>query len=81
MPDWHRHLDTIISPEQLDAARLAEVAEEIAEHLDDRYHALLAEGVTGADAEQQVLSELRQGALGIELKSLLQPAPTFSASW
>jgi predicted permease len=79
MPDWRRHLDTILSQEQLDAARLTEVREEIAEHLEDRYHALLAEGVKPADAERQVLSELEQGSLGIELKPLLRPAPTYPA--
>ena len=37
MPDWRPHLDSALAQEQLDAARLIEVYEEIEQHLDDRY--------------------------------------------
>lgn len=77
MPDWRRHLDAALAQQPLDPARLAEVREEVAQHLDDRYYALLAEGVTPAEAEQKVLSELEQGALGIELGHVLRPAPSY----
>jgi predicted permease len=77
MPDWRAHLDAALARERLDAARAAEVREEIAEHLDDRYHALLAEGMPPAAAEGQVVSELEQGSLGTELEKLLQATPSY----
>src|SRR5437868_11599848 len=67
MPDWRKHLDAALSAEQMDPARLIEIREEITEHLDDRYHALLAEGVGPADAEKQIAAELEQTPLGPEL--------------
>ena len=36
MPDWRKHLDAVLADESLEPARLAEVREELAEHLDDR---------------------------------------------
>src|SRR5206468_13044079 len=58
---------------QLDPARLAEVSEELAQALDDRYHALLSEGVARADAERTVISELHSGRLGPDLRRVLDP--------
>lgn len=74
MPDWREHLDAALADEQLEAARLAEVREELAEHLDDRYHALLAHGVGAVEAENTVLAELHSGALGVELRRILNSA-------
>jgi putative ABC transport system permease protein len=79
MPDWRAHLDSAFAQERLDPARALEVREEIAEHLEDRYHALLAEGIAPADAEQQVLSELEQGSLSVELVQLIQAAPPYAS--
>lgn len=78
MPDWRQHLDSALANDQLEAARLIEVREEIAQHLDDRYYALLAEGVEPADAEQKVLRELQEGALGTELQRVLPPSAVFT---
>jgi predicted permease len=78
VPDWRTHLDAALAQERLDAARARDVREEIAEHLEDRYHALLAEGIKPADAEQQVLSELAQGSLGIELVQVLRPVAAYA---
>jgi putative ABC transport system permease protein len=78
MPDWQVHLDAALAQEQLDAARLAEVREEIAEHLEDRYHALLAEGMKPAEAEQQVVNELEQGSFRIEPGVLPHSASDYS---
>ena len=74
MPEWMKHVEAALSREQLDPSRLAEVREEIAQHLDDRYHALLGEGFASTEAEQHVLDEFRQRALGVELRKVLRRA-------
>src|SRR5438067_888703 len=79
MPDWRKHLDVALSNEQLEPARLAEIREELDQHLDDRYHALLAEGSNPAEAEQQVLGELQQGTLAAELRHVIKRAPRVDA--
>lgn len=91
MPDWRKHIEAALKDEQLDPARTAEVCEELAEHLGDRYHALLAEGSTPAEAERRVLNELREGALAAELRNVLKRVPRveseaesasfFASSW
>ncbi len=53
MPDWKAYLDSLLAEEQLDAARVTEVREEIAQHLDDRYCALLSEGLNRASRPGQ----------------------------
>jgi putative ABC transport system permease protein len=75
MPDWRQHIESRLGQQPLDAARLLEVREELAQHLDDFYHSLLAEGVPPAEAEQKTLNELQQGALGTELRRVLPAAP------
>jgi len=72
MREWTKHLEAALNGEQLEPSRLAEVREEIAQHLEDRYHALLAEGTASDEAEQKVIDELRQGALGAELRRVLR---------
>ena len=74
MPDWRQHIESRLGQQPLDAARLMEVREELAQHLDDFYHSLLAEGVPPAEAEQKTLNELQQGALGTELRRVLPSA-------
>jgi putative ABC transport system permease protein len=76
MPDWRAHLDAALAQDRVDAARLSDVREEIAEHLEDRYYALLADGMKPPEAERQVLSELQQGSLGVEIGRLLPASPT-----
>jgi putative ABC transport system permease protein len=73
MPDWGKHIESAVGDIQLDPARLAEVSEELAQDLDDRYHALLSEGVAQADAERIVISELHSGRLGADLRRVLDP--------
>jgi putative ABC transport system permease protein len=74
MPDWRKYVEAALAGEQLEPARLAEVCEELAEHLDDRYHAQLAKGCKPVEAEQQVLEELHEGKLAAELRSILKAA-------
>jgi putative ABC transport system permease protein len=72
MPDWSRHLESLLVSSELDPAALAQVKEELSEHLNYRYHALLSEGALPRDAEQQVLAELQQGDLLAELTRVLR---------
>ncbi|MBV8206662.1 MAG: ABC transporter permease [Acidobacteria bacterium] len=74
MPDWRKHLDVLISNSQLQGARASDVREEVAAHLDDRYHALLAEGLLPAEAERRVLIEAQAGALSAEAGRVLRSA-------
>src|SRR5215472_2890057 len=79
MPDWRKHIDAALVPQnneaELEPGHLAEVREELAEHLNDRYHALLAEGSKAAEAEQKVLAELQTGTLASQLSGVLKRAP------
>jgi putative ABC transport system permease protein len=79
MPDWRKHLDAALADEPIEPARLAEVREELAEHLDDRYHALLAEGCKPAEAERIVLDELQEGKLAVALRGVLKCVPQAEA--
>ena len=72
MPDWRAHVNPLLESGDLDPAALAQVREEVSEHLDDRYHALLSDGLTPQRAEEQVLAELQQGELLAELKPVLR---------
>ncbi len=53
----------------MDHTQHVTVIEELAQHLDDRYRSLLAQGATAAEAEQSVLQELEDEALDRELRS------------
>jgi hypothetical protein len=44
MPEWKPEILRRLAPLKLSPAREGEIAEEIAQHLDDRYHELLAAG-------------------------------------
>lgn len=74
MPDWRLHVENLLASGDLEPASLAQVGEEVTEHLSDRYHALLAHGMPAREAEQQVLRELQQGELLAELQKVL-PRP------
>jgi hypothetical protein len=40
MPEWHEHLRSRLAPLRLSPAREAEIIEELAQHLDQRYEGL-----------------------------------------
>jgi hypothetical protein len=44
MPEWKPEILRRLAPLKLSPAREGEIAEEIAQHLEDRYHELLATG-------------------------------------
>ena len=58
MPDWKKEITQRLAGLKLAPTREAEIVEELAQHLDDRYQELLADGTPDADAERLTLAEL-----------------------
>ena len=56
---WSEHLRPRLARLALTPARQLEIEEELAQHLDDRYDALRAQGVGDIEARQLALAELR----------------------
>ncbi|HEY6253405.1 MAG TPA: ABC transporter permease [Candidatus Angelobacter sp.] len=63
MPDWEARVQERLGPLRLEPAREAEIVEELAQHLEDCYERLLAEGATSSEAYQAALVELDRGDL------------------
>jgi putative ABC transport system permease protein len=63
MPDWAGEIRERLSPLGLSPEREFEIADELAQHLDDRLAELRRFGVSDADALRRVREELREGAL------------------
>ncbi len=63
MPEWKQEVRQQLASLQLDPAREAEIVEELAQHLEDRYTELLAGGVTPEEAVREALAELNDGEL------------------
>ncbi len=73
MPDWSDELRTRLARLRLGPAREAEIVEELAQHLDERYRELLAEGVDADAARRLALDELRDHeALARQMRALRQ---------
>jgi len=69
MPDWKQEIGERLASLKLAPTREAEIVEELAQHLDDRYQELLASGATKAEAAQVVLEEMSGNqALVVELR-------------
>jgi putative ABC transport system permease protein len=62
MPDWMTDIRARLAAARLDPAREAEIAQELAQHLDDRYAELLRDGIAPDDARAQALDELKDQA-------------------
>src|SRR5215472_13806428 len=78
MPDWSKHIRSLLVEIQLDAAREAEIIEELTQHLNDAYEDGLANGLSPQEAETVALAPLRDGALTANLRPILTirpPAP------
>jgi len=58
LPDWRKAVAEHIAQARLDATSEAEVIEELARHMDDRYEELRASGVSEEGCRQSVLAEL-----------------------
>src|ERR1700733_11225231 len=71
MPDWKEAITKRFSSLKLDSTREDEIIQELAQHLEDRYHELVSGGATDEEARSDVLMELNsenlaaQGRLGM----------------
>lgn len=63
MPDWSEEIAKRLSSLKLESTREVEIVEELAQHLDDRYHELVSGGATENDARRDVLIELNDEKL------------------
>jgi putative ABC transport system permease protein len=57
-PDWKREIGRRLTALKLSPAREAEITEELAQHLEDRYHELVAGGMAEEEARRVALAEL-----------------------
>jgi len=58
MPDWKELVRRRLAAAKLDGIREAEIVDELAQHLEDRYQALRLSGVVDDEAQRQSLDEL-----------------------
>jgi predicted permease len=70
MPEWTVEIRKRLAGSNLKAEREAEILDELCNHLQDRYDALRAEGVTHEEAFRDVIGELDATDLGFELRPL-----------
>src|SRR5215472_13533539 len=75
MPDWSKHIRSVLVDIQLDVAREAEIVEELTQHLNDAYEDGLANGLSPQEAERVALAPLRDGALTANLRPILTVRP------
>jgi putative ABC transport system permease protein len=76
MRDWSREVLGRLAESNLPPAREAEIVEEVAQHIEDRYQELVAGGATEEEARRAALEELSdQSAAGLarELRRVEQP--------
>src|SRR5262245_28123934 len=77
--DWKREIGGRVAGLKLAPTREAEIVEELAQHLEDRYAELLSGGATTEEARRAALAELRESAaLQRELRRVERPAPSES---
>ena len=74
MPDWRHAIERRLAPLRLAPTREAEVVEELAQHLDDRYEEMRAAGVPDDEARRHALAELDDADLVRELTGIAPPA-------
>jgi len=63
MPDWAPEVCTRLSSLRLSPAREKEIVDELSQHLDDRWHELVAGGTAPDEAARLALAEFRGGDL------------------
>ncbi|HEX8896315.1 MAG TPA: permease prefix domain 1-containing protein, partial [Terriglobales bacterium] len=79
MPDWSKQIRSLLTDIQLEAAREAEIVEELTQHLDDAYEDGLANGLSPQEAERVALAPLRDGTFTANLRSIMTSAhPAFT---
>lgn len=72
MPDWKAHIRSRLAALRLSPAREREIAEELAQHLEDRWQELMANGATPDDAEETARTEFSGARLQALLGALRQ---------
>jgi putative ABC transport system permease protein len=75
VPDWTSIVRRRLASVPLDGAREAEIVDELAQHLEDRYRELRARGATDADAERAVRDELEGSAPISQGLRRIEPRP------
>lgn len=69
MPDWKPEIRARLAGLQLEPTREAEIVEELAQHMSDRFIELRASGATDEEASRAVIAELTDGEfLELELR-------------
>jgi predicted permease len=76
MPDWRHDVRARLSSLRLSATREAEIVDELAQHLDDRFRELLAGGASEEEATRLALAEFRKGNLLARYMAPLRQAQT-----
>jgi hypothetical protein len=75
MPDWKKEIRERLAGLRLAPARETEIVEELAQHLDECYQELLAEGASKEDARGMALEELYESDLLTQgLRKIERPA-------
>ena len=75
MVDWSSEIRARLAPLALSPEREFEIAEELGQHLEDRYAELRARGANDDDAQRTVRDELRRAPLLDALASAVRTAP------
>jgi putative ABC transport system permease protein len=74
MPEWKEEISRRLAGLSLSPEREADITDELAQHLEDRYRELLASGVTEAEAFRTAIKELsEEELLARELRRVEQP--------
>jgi putative ABC transport system permease protein len=86
MREWKEEIGKQLADLRLEATREAEIVEELAQHLEDRYQEWLSGGVTAAEAYQAALAELRDNKLLARQLRRVEPQITpepviFGTNW
>src|SRR5688572_9499266 len=76
MPDWAEHLRPRLSSLRLSPARELEIVQELSQHLEDRWRALLTGGASEDEATRLALAEFREGNLLAQYLAPLRQAQT-----
>ena len=76
MPNWEKEIRRRLVGLDLAPARESEIVEELAQHLDDRYQELLADGALDTDAETLIQFELSENELLRELRRVERKTPS-----
>src|SRR5579864_2040081 len=74
MPDWRTEIQRRLAPLRLSPAREASLSEELAQHLEDHYAELIADGTPPGSARRLALDGLARHELLREMRGV-EPAP------